>query len=336
MERRVLRILNVLIYLVFIFVGVGWIGFMVFEKLPVWEALAVTINILSSVGLGENPAETAIGKFIIGILQFGSIGIVTVAIATLSQVIIAGAMKQYMGRKRMDERINKLNNHSIIAGYSLTGAALTKDLVAENESFVVIERDPETVTLLEEIGMLYIEGDATDEDVLKAAGIDKAKALFAVLSADSDNLMVTLSARGLNENIHIVSRTTREDYIARFMRAGANSAISPQEWASRRMVQSVLRPNLLKLLSSLLDPTVKHAYLDECLVPEGSPLAGKTLSNSGLRQAVNIFILGIARDEECISSPGPDSEIMEGDVLIGFGEQSDFRRLREYIKTGAK
>ena len=332
MERRAIRILIVLILLVLILVAGGWIGFMLTENLPSAESLAATINILSSVGLGESPADTRAGRILIGVLQFGSISIVTVAVATLTQVVFAGTLRQYMGRYRMDERINKLSNHFIIVGYSLTGAALARDLIAENQPFLVIERDPETITMLEEKGLLYVEGDATNEVVLRKAGIDRARALFAVLSADSDNIMVVLSARGLNENLKVISRATREEYIARFLRAGADAAMSPQEWASRRMVQAVLRPHLLELLSSLLDPTVSHAYLDEARVPDGSPVAGKTLADSGIRRTSGIVILGIARREgECVSAPGPDTLVQEGDVLLGYGRREDFAKLGAFL-----
>ncbi len=333
MERRSVRILIILASLIMIFVFIGWIGFMLIG-VPSAQALAATINILSSVGLGSPPVESTAGWVIIGILQIGSIGIVTVAVGALSQMIIAGAMKQYMGRYRMDERINKLHDHSIVAGFSLTGEALTKDLIAESRPFVVIERDPDIITRLEEQGLLYIEGDATDEKVLKQAGIERARAIFAVLSHDSDNLMVTLSARGLNEDIIIVSRATREDYIKRFLRAGADAAMSPQEWASRRMSAAVFRPHLLELLSSILDPTVSHAYLDEVELPKDCKVVGKTLADSGIRQAAGIVILGISRHNgELVSSPGPDALIEKGDVLIGFGQQKSFTSLKNFLKT---
>lgn len=332
MQRRTIRILIVLVLLTLIFIVIGWTGFMIIEDLPSWQALAATVNILSSVGLGESPAETQAGVFLIALLQFGSIGIVTVAVAALTQIIFTGTLRQYMGRYRMDERISKLTNHFIVVGYSLTGANIVRDLIAENQPFVVIERDPETITRLEQESILYVEGDATNETVLKKAGIERARGLFAVLSSDSDNLMVVLSARGLNENLKVVSRATREEYIARFLRAGADSAMSPQEWASRRMVQAVLRPHLLELLSSLLDPTVSHAYLDEAKVPDGSSVIGKTLMESGIRQASGIVVLGIARKEgECVSAPGPQTVVQEGDVLLGYGQRSDFRKLDDFL-----
>lgn len=293
------------------------------------------MNILSTVGLGDIPAVSPAGRVVVGILQFGAVSIVAVAIATLAEVMTRGAIRQYMGRYRMDERIKNLRNHFIVVGYSLTGENLTRDLAAEGQAFVVVEKDPEIITRMEERGLLFVEGDAIREDILKKAGIERARGLFAVLSSDSDNLMVVLSARGLNDKVMIVSRATREDFVSRFLRAGANAAMSPQEWASRQMIQAVLRPSLLRLLSSLLDPTVSDAYLDEAKVPFGSPVVGKTLADSGIRHASGIVVLGIVRSDGTLdSSVGPGSVIQENDVLIGYGHRENFARLAEVLRQG--
>jgi voltage-gated potassium channel len=333
MERRLVRIVILLFALVFVLLAFGWVGFVLSEGMSAGHAFGATINILSTVGLGEYPAKSTAGLIVVVLLQVGALGIVAIAVAAMAQAMVAGALKQYLGRFRMDERINKLTDHFIIVGYSLTGESLVRDLIAEGQRFVVIERNPDVITKLEEKGYLFVEGDAANEAVLKKAGIERAKGLFAVLSTDSDNLMIVLSAKGLNPNMKVVSKSTREDYAERFRRAGADAAISPQEWASRRMIQSVLRPNLLNLLSNLLDPAISHASLDEVEVPQGSPISGKTLGESGIRRVSEIVVLGIARsDGELIASPGPDSVIQGGDILIGFGKQGNFKVLADFVK----
>jgi voltage-gated potassium channel len=333
MERRGVRIFLILLAAVIALAVIGWLGFMIVEGKTPGEALSATINVLSMVGLGTFPARSWQGYILVGLLEFGAVSIVAAAIATLSQFMISGTLRQYLGRYRMDERIGNLTNHFIVVGYSLTGESLLKDLRAEGQPFVVIERNPDVVTILEEKNLLFVEGDATDEKVLRKAGIDHARGLFAVLSNDSDNLMVVLSARGLNDKLKIVSRSTREDYVQRFQRAGADAAISPQEWASRRMIQAVLRPNLLDLLSTLLDPTITHAYLDESQVPLGSPAVGKSLRELNIRGRTEIVILGIARsDGERICSPGADAVVRGGDVLIGFGQRQNFSSLASILR----
>ena len=335
MERRAVRIVITLASLVFALASVGWLAFVLLEHMSPGDALGSVVNILSTVGLGDIPAVSPAGRVVVGILQFGAVSIVAVAIATLAEVMTRGAIRQYMGRYRMDERIKNLRNHFIVVGYSLTGENLTRDLAAEGQAFVVVEKDPEIITRMEERGLLFVEGDAIREDILKKAGIERARGLFAVLSSDSDNLMVVLSARGLNDKVMIVSRATREDFVSRFLRAGANAAMSPQEWASRQMIQAVLRPSLLRLLSSLLDPTVSDAYLDEAKVPFGSPVVGKTLADSGIRHASGIVVLGIVRSDGTLdSSVGPGSVIQENDVLIGYGHRENFARLAEVLRQG--
>ncbi|MFH1676453.1 MAG: TrkA family potassium uptake protein [bacterium] len=332
MERHVIRIVFLLVSLAIALTTIGWVGFIVTDGLSAGEALSQTINILSSVGLGNPNVKTTAGKVLIGFLQLGAIGIVTVAVAALSQAVLLGTFKQYLGRYRMDDRIKKLNNHFIIAGYSLTGQSIASDLANENQQFVIIEKNHDIITGLEEKGLLYVEGDATDEEVLKKACVERCRALFAVLSSDSDNLMLVLSARGLNEKIKIVSRMTREEFRVRFLRAGADSVMSPQEWASLRMVQSVLRPHLLELLSRILDPAVSNAYIDEAVVTPDCPFLGKSLANSGIRQATGIVILGIKKNNgELLASPGPEEKINEGDVLLGFGQRESFVKLKSIL-----
>ncbi len=334
MERRSVKLIFILLVLFIALIAVGWLGFQNFEDMSPARALSATVNVISMVGLGEMHATRTQTYVLIGVLELGAVGIVAILIAILSQVMITGTLKKYLGRYRMDERISSLKDHFIIVGYSLTGESLIRDLKAEGKQFVIIEMNPDTITKMEEQGLLYVEGDATDESILKAAGIERARGLFAVLSNDSDNLMVVLSARGLNEKLKIVSRSTREDYLQRFHRAGADSAISPQEWASRRMIQAILRPRLLRLLSTLLDPAISHAYLDECEVPQDSQSIGKTLGELNIRGKSGIVILGIMRsDGECITSLGPDSVIEDGDVLIGFGERQNFANLEKLLRV---
>ncbi|HEX9745290.1 MAG TPA: NAD-binding protein, partial [bacterium] len=299
-------------------------------------AFSRTVNILSNVGLGDYPATNTASTILVIILEIGSVGIVAMAIATLSEVLIRGAIKQYLGRYRMDERINKLTEHFIVVGYSLTGETLVQDLQAEQVPFVVVEQDPEKISLLEAMGILFVEGDGTDEKVLETAGIARARGLFATLSSDSDNLMVVLSASGMNRELQIVSKVTREDFVARFQRAGADVAISPQEWASKRMINSILRPHLLSLLHVLLDPTHDQVFFDESRVPFKSPLVGKSLAESGIRENSGIAIIGIARmDGEMVTSPSGETELMKGDVLIGYGVKQNFNKLHQFLKTGS-
>lgn len=333
MGRRAIKVFLILLGLVASLIAIGCWGFVAIERMSPAEAFSATVNILSTVGLGAFPASNWQGRILVGFLQLGSVSIVALAIASLSEVMMRGALRQYLGRYRMDERISSLTDHFIIVGHSLTGESLISDLSAEGQPFVIVERDPETIIRIGEKNLLYVEGDATDEDVLRKAGVERARGLFAVLSQDSDNLMVVLSARGMNESLNIVSRSTREDYVKRFLRAGANAAISPQEWASRRMIQAVLRPHLLELLSTLLDPAIAHAYLDEARVPEGSPSIGKTLLELDVRARAGIVILGIMRaNGEHVCSPGPDSAIQEGDVLVGFGRRENFASLSQIMR----
>ena len=178
MDRRAVRIALVLIILVAALVAIGWVGFMLSENMTAWDAFAATINILSTVGLGNAPANSRASQILVVVLQIGALGIVAVAVATMSASLGARHAEAIFGRYRMDDRINKLSGHFIIVGYSLTGETLTHDLASEGQKFVVIERDPQC-RKLEDRGVLFVEGDAIDETVLKNAGIEAGEGIFA-------------------------------------------------------------------------------------------------------------------------------------------------------------
>jgi len=233
----------------------------------------------------------------------------------------------------MDERIHLLKGHYMICGYGLTGRQIAKDIAYEDKSFLIIEKSPRACELAREQGHLYIEGDATDEEVLKKAGITKAVGLFTVLNEDADNLLVVLSARMLNEDLTIVSRVTSEEMRERFKKAGANSVVSYIDWASRNMLSAMIRPSTLEMLTLLLDATVSETHLEEIKIPEGSHLIGKTIQQSGIRHEMGIYIIGYFCTSGCrvITNPPPETMFKEGDIIVGLGTRDSFKKLKKSL-----
>ena len=233
----------------------------------------------------------------------------------------------------MDERIHLLKGHYMICGYGLTGRQIAKDIAYEDNSFLIIEKSPRACELAREQGHLYIEGDATDEEVLKKAGITKAVGLFTVLNEDADNLLVVLSARMLNEDLTIVSRVTSEEMRERFKKAGANSVVSYIDWASRNMLSAMIRPSTLEMLTLLLDATVSETHLEEIKIPEGSHLIGKTIQQSGIRHEMGIYIIGYFCTSGCrvITNPPPETMFKEGDIIVGLGTRDSFKKLKKSL-----
>ena len=156
-----------------------------------------------------------------------------------------------------------------------------------------------------------------------------------MLSDDADNLLVVLSARGLNENLKIVSRITSDVLRERFVRAGANSVVSYIDWASRNMLNAMIKPNTLAVLTLFLDARVKDTHLEEIEIPPGSSLIGKTIQDSGIRQETGIYIMGYfcPQDDKVVTNPPPSTIFKEGDVIVGLGTRDGFKKLRGYVNN---
>ncbi len=327
--------LLVMIIIIALFTVAGTAFFSIVEGLSLPDAVALTVSTLSTVGWADTANLSAASKIVCTVLSFGAIIFVVGFIATFSQLFLMGAIQEFLGRRKMDERIRNLKGHYIICGFGLTGRQIAKDLSYEDQRFLVIDTDTESIQFAREMGYLYLEGDATDEDNLKKSEISKAIGLFSVLSEDADNLLVVLSARGLNESLRIVSRVTSDDMRERFRRAGANNVVSYIDWASRNMLNAMLKPNTLEVLTLFLDAAISDTHLEEIEIPKESKIVGKSLLESGIRQQTGIVVLGYFCPEQCkvITNPPSDIVFRGGDVIVGLGTREAFKKLKSYINS---
>jgi len=322
-----------MILIIVLMATIGTIFFMASEGYEFPDALALTVSTLSTVGWADTVNLSTAGKVFCTILSLGAITIVVGFIATFSQLFLMGSLQEFLGRKKMDDRIRQLKNHYILCGFGLTGRQIAKDIIYEHKPFMIIDSDPESIEVARDLGYLYIEGDATHEEILKRAEITKAVGLFSVLDSDADNLLVVLSASGLNENLRVVSRVTSDEMHDRFFRAGADNVVSYIDWASRNMLNAMLKPNTLKLLIQFLDSAVSDTHLHEIEIPASSHIVGKSLQESGIREETGVFIIGhfCCDEKKLISNPPPDTVFKENDVIVGLGMREEFKKLEQYI-----
>ena len=236
----------------------------------------------------------------------------------------------------MESRISKLRNHYIICGFGRIGHLICRELQSRPVPFLVVEKDPHHIERLEREGFLYVEGDATEDDTLLAAGIHHAKGLITAVTSDTDNVYITLTARGLNPSLFILARAGEEGSEKKLMRAGASKVISPYTIGASRMAHAILRPSVVDFIEIATASEHLELQIEEIAIDAGSDLAGKTLVNSGIRRNMGIIIVGIKQtDGQMIFNPPPDKVIDPGSVLIILGKRQSINQL-ERIARGER
>ncbi|MBU4002734.1 MAG: TrkA family potassium uptake protein, partial [Proteobacteria bacterium] len=250
------------------------------------------------------------------------------------QFLVEGNIRSIMGRRRLDKNIDRLKDHYIICGYGRIGRVLCKNLIQRKPvSIVAIESDPSKIPELDEDKLLYIFGNASDESTLIKAGIQRAKALVAVLATDVDNVFLVLTARQLAPQIHIVARASYAGAESKLKAAGANSVESPYELGARSMAQRIIRPTVTNFLDLVAySHSRKDIQMEEIAVNKKSKLVNVMLKDSGIRQLFNLIIIAIKKpDGNMKFNPSFESIIHEGDTLIAVGEDDNLKKLEEIL-----
>lgn len=303
-----------------LFLLIGTFGYTTIEDYTPLDAFYMTVITITTVGYGEVNTLSESGKiftiFLI-LFGFGSIGFLAHA---FTEAIIEKATSQNIGKKTMQKKIHQLTNHVIICGYGRVGEATAEYFNSAGQDFVIIESSPDQVKILEAAGFTFLEGDATREHMLQAAGIKKAAALLALLDSDPDNLFTVLTARELNPTLQIIARTEVATSESRMLRAGADSIISPHATAGRSVAEKVMSPEIyqavqMKKISAINQPQLLP-------VDEHSDLAGHVVETAA--EFLHGTILGIRRDGVDILLPPQEENILLGDeLLISFHEEEN-------------
>jgi len=256
------------------------------------------------------------------------IGVISYIASQTTQLIFESEIFRL---RAMKKQLQKMENHYIIAGYGRIGHRIAEVLQDANISIVVIDNRESSIERIKDDKLLYVDGDAQDEDVLKEAGIERAKGLVCTLSRDQDNVFTTLIARELNPQLFILVRTNHHHNTKKIKRAGADKVISPYEIGADRMANVILRPNVDQFMDQILGGTTQDHVFDEVKIFEGSELADKTLAGAQIRQKYFVVIIAIIpEDKETIQfNPGSDDTISVGDSLIVLGDIERIRHLRE-------
>lgn len=229
----------------------------------------------------------------------------------------------------MKKEIDSLKNHYIICGFGRVGQQVASELKREGVPFVIVDNNPESVKRCAEEGYLYVQGDASDDDVLKEAGVERVKGLVTATDSDADNVYVTLSAKNLKNDIFVVARANTDSSEQKLYKAGADRVISPYGIGGRRLASLLLRPTVVEFLDVVMHSTEIELIMEEVVVHKKSPFAGATMADARVKCMTGANILAIKKkgDSKVIANPSPGVVIESGDRLVVFGTREQLKDL---------
>ena len=307
---------------------IGTMGYMIIERWQFLDALYMTVITITTVGFREIRAVSEPGRIFTIILIFLGMGIMAYTLGIVAQFMVEGEIRSILGRRKLGSRIKSLKKHYIICGYGRIGRIIAQELKSNGRPILVIDSDSESQSALDEHDVPYIIDDATSEDVLIKAGIERARGLVAVVLSDADNLFITMTARGLKPDLFILARADEERAQKKLLRAGADKVVLPYLMGGRKMAQTILRPAVADFLDLMIHDKDIELNMEELQVKEVSTLNGITLVDSGIRQKMNVIIVAIRKkDREMIFNPSSGALIEAGDTLIALGQGSELDRL---------
>ncbi|MFH0921701.1 MAG: potassium channel protein [Fibrobacterota bacterium] len=312
-------------------IAAGTAGYMLLEGWSVLDALYMTVITIATVGFREvRPLNTGGMLFTVGLILVGVTGVAFV-LASVTEFILQGTFQNYLGRARMEKELKTLDRHYIICGYGRMGHTIGQQFEKQRLAFVAIDASESAVEAARQDGVLTLHGDAGTEAVLLKAGVERAQALICTCSDDANNLLVTLTARGLNPKLFIVARVEEPASEKKLRQVGADKIISPYYLGALRIAQAVMRPAAFNFIET---STLNHEFgltIDEMPVGKTSRLSGLALRESGFREKYDVMILGIETPEGRLQfNPPPDTQLTAGDKLVLMGEQKNLVSLAEW------
>lgn len=337
-EDTLTRALHGLI-LVVVIIFLGTIGLFAIGK-GAWsfeQCLYMTVITVSTVGYGEVIPIDQVPHariFLVFLILFG-MGSMVYFGSTIVALFIERDFSKRWRKRKMEKKIEDLSNHVIVCGAGTVGQQVILELMVTRTDFVIIESEE---TRIDDIRVEYnlknpihIIGDATDDDVLRAAGIERARGIVITLPSDKDSLITTVTARQMNKDLRIVSRCHEPDIVQRLIKAGANSVVSPNVIGGMRLVSEMIRPQVVEFLDIMLRDKDKNLRVEEAVIPSNSDLIGKKLQETWIRKITGLLVIAVKHAEKgtYTYNPGPNFVIEKGTILILLGTVDDVHKLNE-------
>lgn len=329
MVQSALKQLRNAVVVLFLLIGTGTIGYMIIEGWNVTDSLYMVIITITTTGFEEVHPLSGAGEIFtlflvmvsfITVFYIGGIGI---------HILIESKIFR---RRRMEKKIEKLENHYIVCGYGRMGTHICEELAHEGVPFVVIENNPANHKLLDEIGYVYDSGDASHDSTLERVGVKRARGLIATLPNDAENVFATLTAKFLNPKIFVVARAVEDETEPKLLKAGADRVVKPYELGGVRMASLMLRPGVADFIEIVAANRNLDLQIEEIVVRKGSKMHKKNLAELPIRTEFNTIIVSIQNDEKGIFvyNPTGNTVVDEGNKLIAIGEKNNLERLKDF------
>lgn len=328
LTRRILAI----IMFNFSVIAFGTLGYWLLEGWDLFDALYMTVITIGSVGYGEVRELSSVGRIFTIVFIVVGVGTVATSFTLLVETILSAELRGERRAARMQKSLEKLKDHVIICGYGRVGRNAADVLRRENlRNVVVIDHNSEVVDRLIQDEQLVLQGDATDDNVLIQAGIERAWGLIVASGDDSINLFIVVSARALNDKMTIVARSTQARNASKMIKAGANRVVSPYDIGGKRMANSLMRPHLTEFIDGLTVGGGVEMWLEELEVEEKSGLTGQTVAQLDLRRRSGVTLLAILRDQQVLTPDG-STHLQVGDDLILIGTRQQLDKLESLFE----
>ena len=321
----------------FVVLTFGTLGYRFLEGWSTLDSLYMTVITLTTVGYSEvHPFVHAETRVFTIVLILSGMGVVFYGLVTLTQSLVEGQVRDLLGRRKVKRKIESLSNHCIVCGFGRIGESITRELSLSRVPFVVVEKDPGNLQKIEQQGYLGLFGDATSEEVMREAGIERARSLIPAASTDAVNVYITLTARGLNPKLLIIARAAESGADRKLLWAGADHVVSPYQMSGKRMANLILRPTVVEFIETSLFDSSMELLMEEVHLPPDSAAVGHSIQSSGLRRDYGMTVVAIKRkDGGLIVNPSPEEVLQGGDILIALGKRQDFARIsKQFASVG--
>jgi voltage-gated potassium channel len=312
----------------------GTIGYMALEGWSAWDSFYMTVTTVATVGFREVHELSWAGQVFTVVLIFSGVGTAFYTATLLATLIVEGGLHRRFEERRFARMLDRIRDHFIVCGYGRIGRIIVDELRQQGVGFVVIERDPELVHAVTERGWLAVHADASQEDVLRRVGIDRARGLIAAVGTDAENVFTVLTARVMRPDLFIIARVESDDAEHKLRRAGADRVISPYQIGATHMVQSALRPAVVDFVQLATSAGHLDLSMEQVHIRNNSALVGKTIVDAGIRQKFGVIVVAIKRGGGTMEfNPPPEAMLNAGDEMVVLGRPQSVKELEETVAT---